>query len=37
MMSISPPSGQPPVSGSIQIAGQVPRAQGSFARISKKP
>jgi len=37
--SISPMSGQliTGASASIQIAGQVPRPQGSFARISKKP
>ena len=38
MMSISPQRGHCPIgSGSIQIAGQVPRPTGSFARISKRP
>ena len=37
MMSISPEAGQSPYAksvGSIQIAGQVPLPEGSFARAS---
>ena len=40
MMSISPLLGQPPYSqpvGSIQIAGHVPRPEGSFALTSTRP
>ena len=40
MMSISPQAGQPTLSmpaPSIQMAGQVPRPVGSFARTSTRP
>src|ERR1700712_4776705 len=37
MMSSSPLAGHSPCVPSIQIAGHVPRPQGSLARISKKP